>query len=72
MNDPRPNNIQVPSDALEMRAASQRERLHNSVSELRDHLDVKKTARTYVWRVSTGAALLALVLGYSLGGAFTE
>ncbi len=62
----------IPSDALESRAARQRQRLHESVSELREHLDVQKTARNYIWRASTAAALLALALGYGIAGAFTE
>jgi hypothetical protein len=64
------------SDALEQRAASQRQRLHDSVTELRsnvrEHLDVKKAARTYVWRASATAGLLALALGYAIAGAFTD
>ncbi len=62
----------LPSDALEQRAASQRQRLHDSVSELREHLDVQKTARNYVWRASAAAGLLALALGYAIAGAFTD
>jgi len=65
-----------PNDDLEQRAASQRLRLHHSVSELRstvrERLDVEKTARTYLWPVSAVAGLLALVLGYSVAGAFRD
>ncbi len=66
----------VPSDDLEQRAANQRLRLHNSVSELRssvrEKLDVQKAARTYVWRASAIGGLLALVVGYGIAGAFTD
>ena len=62
----------LPADTLEQRAASQRQRLHNSVTELREHLDVQKTARNYLWRASAAAGLLALALGYAIAGAFTE
>jgi hypothetical protein len=65
-----------PADDLEQRAASQRQRLHNSVSELRssvrERLNVQKAARAYVWRVSAVAGLVALVFGYSVAGAFTD
>ncbi|HVJ05283.1 MAG TPA: hypothetical protein VM578_06410 [Candidatus Saccharimonadales bacterium] len=66
----------IPSDELEQRAANQRLRLHNSVSELRssvrEKLDVQKAARTYVWKASAIGGFLALVLGYGIGGAFTD
>lgn len=65
MTDPLPN-------SLEQRAADERQRLHNSVSELREHLDVQNTARTYVFRASAAAGILALVVGYGLAGAFTD
>ena len=65
MTDPLPN-------ALEQRAANERQRLHDSVSELREHLDVQKTARSYVWRASAATGLLALVVGYGIAGAFTK
>lgn len=66
----------IPADALEQRAASQRKRLHDSVTELRSsvrqRLDVQKAAQTYVWRASAAAGLLALAVGYALAGAFTD
>jgi hypothetical protein len=66
----------VPADMLEQRAASQRQRLHESVCELRssvrEHLDVQKAARIYVWRASAAIGLLALALGYGIAGAFTD
>ncbi len=66
----------IPSDELEQRAANQRLRLHNSVTELRssvrERLDVQKAARTYVWKASAIGGLLALALGYGIAGAFTD
>jgi methyl coenzyme M reductase beta subunit len=66
----------IPSGDLEQRAASQRQRLHDSVSELRsnvrERLDVEKAARAYVWQASAAAGLLALALGYGIAGAFTD
>lgn len=65
-----------PTDFLEERAAKQRQRLHQSVSELRnsvrERLDVQKAARIYVWRASAAVGLLALALGYGIAGAFTD
>jgi hypothetical protein len=65
-----------PTDDLEQRAANQRQRLHNSVNELRnsvrERLDVQKAARTHVWRASAAAGFLALLLGYGIAGAFTD
>jgi hypothetical protein len=70
MNDP------LQSSELEQRAAYQRERLHNSVAELRtnvrERLDVQRAAHTYLWRASGAAALLSLALGYAVAGAFTD
>lgn len=62
----------LPSDALEQRAANQRERLHESVVKLRSQLDVQTSARNYVWRASAVAGLLAVVVGYGIAGAFTD
>jgi methyl coenzyme M reductase beta subunit len=66
----------IPTDMLEQRAASQRQRLHDSVSELRStvrqRLDVQKAARAYLWQASAAAGLLAFALGYAIGGAFTD
>ncbi len=58
----------IPTDVLELRAAEQRRRLHNTVADLRekarDTLDLKKTAREH-WASAAGAAgVLGLLLGY--------
>jgi hypothetical protein len=70
----------LPADVLEQRAAEQRRRLHNSVSELRttvrqrvrEKLDVKRNARHYLWPATGGVSLLALMLGYGVAGMFTR
>jgi hypothetical protein len=65
----------LPTDALEKRAESQRQRLHESVIELRttvrDRLDVQKAARSHLWQASAVVGLLALAAGYGVAGAFT-
>ncbi len=64
----------VPADMLEMRAADQRRRIHDSVLELRtqieDKLDVRKKAAEYVVPASGVAVLLGLVLGWGVAGMF--
>jgi hypothetical protein len=61
---------------LELRAAEQRKRLHNSVEELkyqmRDKLDVKKNARRYFGVASGIVSVVGLVLGYGFAGMFTR
>ena len=67
---------QMPSDILEMRAVEQRRRLHNTVQELREtvreRMNVRKTARQYLWQAAGTAAVLGLVMGYAAGGAFVR
>jgi hypothetical protein len=66
----------MPAEVLEMRAAEQRRRLHNSVAELRsqvrERLDVKKNAREHIIPASAVAALLGLFLGYGAAGMVTR
>ena len=61
----------IPTDLLELRAAEQRRRLHNSVAELRlqmrEKLDVRRNARRYFWPASAVIGLCGLVLGYGFG-----
>lgn len=64
--------VPISTDLLEQRAASQRQRIHDSVNELRQHLDPQTNARIYLWRASAAAAILALALGYGIAGAFTD
>ncbi len=65
----------MPADILELRAAEQRRRLHNSVEELKfhlhDRLDAKKAARQYMGPLSGAVAVAGLLLGYGLAGIFT-
>ena len=62
----------MPPEILEQRAAEQRRRLHNSVSELkhqlREKMDVQKNARQYIVPASAVAAALGLFLGYGAAG----
>ncbi len=64
----------IPYELLEERAAKQRRELHNRVVELRttvaERLDVKKTAREYLWPAAGVSAVVALVIGYGLAGIF--
>ena len=66
----------VPFEILEERAALQRGQLHNSVTQLRstlrERLDVKRTAREHLLPAVGVVGLLALVIGWSLGGIFVR
>jgi len=66
----------VPFEILEERAALQRRQLHNSVTQLRstlrERLDVKRTAREHLLPAVGVVGLLALVIGWSLGGIFVR
>jgi hypothetical protein len=72
--DTRKISPEMPADILELQAAEQRQRLHETISELRSgvrqKLDVKTQAREYVWPASTVAALLSLAFGYTAGSLF--
>jgi hypothetical protein len=69
----------LPTELLEQRAAEQRERIHNSVDELksslretvREHLDVRKYAREHIWGLLAVGTLVAMVSGYGLAGMFS-
>jgi hypothetical protein len=67
---------QVPTYQLELKAADQRRRLHDSVEELktqvRGKLDMKRNTREHLLVASGIAALVAMVLGYGFGGMFTR
>lgn len=73
----------VPLDALEQRAAEQRNRIHQSVGDLkelktnveanvREKLDVKRQAREHFWPAAGVVSLVALVFGYGLAGVFVD
>ncbi len=66
----------MPTDVLEVRAAEQRRRIHESVLELRskleEKLDVRKKATEYVWPASGAAAFLGLLFGYGIAGMFSS
>lgn len=70
----------LPPEILEVRAAEQRRRIHETVLELReqvrdevhDKLDVRRHAANYVWPASGVAAALGLVFGWGVAGMFTS
>ena len=70
----------VPAEILEKRAAEQRRALHNDVQQLRSvvehevrkRTDVKRNLSRHFAPVAGITALIALSLGYSLTGIFTE
>ena len=70
----------MPTEVLEQRAAEQRRRLHNSVSELRssvtevvrEKLDVKRYLRDYLTPATAAAAIVGLVLGHATASIFTR
>lgn len=68
-------NSPLPVEMLEIRAAEQRQQLHQSVADLkdsvRDRLDVKRNVRDHLWGISGGLAVVGLVLGYAVAGIFT-
>lgn len=70
------NASRIPTDLLELQAAEQRRRLHNSVAELRvqmrEKLDLRRNARRYFWPATVVVGLWALVVGYGLGGILTR
>lgn len=65
----------LPPDVLELRAAEQRRRIHDSVLELRskleDKLDVRKNAAEHVWPASGIAVLVGLVAGWGVAAMFS-
>ncbi len=64
----------MPTDVLELRAAEQRRRLHNSVvdlrEELKDKLDSKKIAREHLAPAVSVAGVLGLLFGYAVASVF--
>ena len=70
----------VPAEILEQRAAEQRRALHNDVrqlrsvveAEVRERIDVRRNVARYFAPIAGATALIALSLGYSLTGIFTD
>jgi len=60
----------LPAEVLEQRAAEQRRRLHDTVTELRstvrERLYVKRAARENFWPVASVVSLAMLLLGYGM------
>lgn len=65
----------LPPDILEVRAAEQRRRLHDTVLDLRlqmeEKLDVRRQAAEYVWPASGVAAAVGLVFGWGVASMFS-
>jgi len=69
----------LPVESLELRALEQRNRLHNTASELRtkvsdarEKLDVSKNAREHLIGASVIVSLFGFFSGYGLAGIFTD
>jgi hypothetical protein len=67
---------ELPSYDLELKAADERRRLHEVVTEfrgsLRENLDMKKQIRQRLLATCGVAAVLGLGLGYSITGLFVR
>ena len=66
----------APTEILEKRAAEQRMRLHESVSELRTQvhqtLDPNRAARRYFRPLAGAVGTLAFLAGYGVAAIFTR
>lgn len=66
----------LPSYDLELKAADERQRLHERVAELKsclnESLDLRKNTREHLGAICTGAALIALAAGYAVAGVFVH
>lgn len=66
----------LPSNDLELRAADERRRLHDTVQELRcqlrDKLDVRNNARQHLGVACAAAAVIGLVAGYGVTSIFVH
>lgn len=68
----------LPTEILEERAAEQRRRLHNAVSEMRstvrEKMDIRKNvdnySREYFPQAAAAAGAVGLAIGWALGGIF--
>ena len=67
---------ELPSIDLQVKAAEERRKLHNSVEELRDRvhdeLDVRKVVRARLGTICSITAGVALGAGYVVAGAFVR
>jgi hypothetical protein len=70
-------------DTLQQRAAEQRTKLHQSVTDLkqlktsveanvREKLDPKRQAREHFWAAAGIAGFLGLMLGHGIAGVFVD
>jgi hypothetical protein len=67
---------ELPSNDLEIKAADERRRLHQTIVELRsrvhEEFDLKRRIRDRLGRACAVVALVGLGLGYSLTGLFVR
>lgn len=67
---------ELPSYDLELKAAEERRRLHDTLAELRnrvhEELDVKKRVRENLGVASALATLVSLGFGYTIAGLFVR
>jgi hypothetical protein len=66
----------LPSQDLELKAADERRRLHETVTQLRstvaDILDVRRNVRQHLWELCTATAVISLATGYLVTGLFVR
>ena len=70
LNDP----TEVPPSILEQRAVEERQRLHGTISELKEQvrdtihekLDVQRYASEHIWPAAGVAGMLSLAVGYAM------
>jgi hypothetical protein len=73
-------NSNLPAELLEKRAEEQRERIADSITELkeslretvRERLDVNNYARQHLSKIAGIASVLAFATGYAIAGMFTR
>jgi hypothetical protein len=67
---------ELPSYDLQVKAAEERRRIHETVIELRsrvhEDLDIKKVVRAQLGTICAVSAALSLGLGYLITGAFVR
>lgn len=73
-------NSHFPPEILEKRAEEQRDRIADSVVELKEslretvqeRLDVNNLTRPHVWKLAGAASVFAMATGYAVAGMFTR
>lgn len=73
-------NSHLPAEILQRQAEEQRDRIAESVTELkeslretvRERLDVNTLARHHVWKLAGLVSVFAMATGYAVAGMFTR